>query len=180
MTGFEPATPATRTQCATKLRYIPIFYICCILSTLTQFGFNWNLASVSLAKCATFRFFIFVVFYRPSRSLALIGIWLPFHSPSALFRFFIFTCILSTLTQFSFNWNLASVSLAKCAIPIFYIYCILSTLTQFGFNWNLASVPLAKCAIPIFIRLAGSYQQFVQQYYTKKIKNQTNFYEKFQ
>ena len=34
--------------------------------------------------------------------------------------------------------------------------------------------------IPIFIRLAGSHQQFVQQYYTKKIKNQTNFYEKFQ
>ena len=31
-----------------------------------------------------------------------------------------------------------------------------------------------------FIRLAGSHQQFVQQYYTKKIKNQTNFYEKFQ
>ena len=24
MTGFEPATPATRTRCATKLRYIPI------------------------------------------------------------------------------------------------------------------------------------------------------------
>ena len=118
MTGFEPATPATRTQCATKLRYIPIFYIFCILSTprslvlieiwlplhspsalhsdflyfcilstLTQFGFNWNLASVPLAKCATFRFFIFFVFYRPSRSLVLIGIWLPFHSPSALFRF---------------------------------------------------------------------------------------------
>ena len=87
MTGFEPATPATRTQCATKLRYIPIFYIFCILSTLTQFGFNWDLASVPLAKCATFRFFIFIVFYRPSRSLVLIGIWLPFHSPSALFRF---------------------------------------------------------------------------------------------
>ena len=90
MTGFEPATPATRTQCATKLRYIPIFYIFCILSTLTQFGFNWNLASVSLAKCATFRFFTFIVFYRPSRSLVLIGIWLSFHSPSALFRFFTF------------------------------------------------------------------------------------------
>lgn len=27
MTGFEPATPATRTRCATKLRYIPIFMI---------------------------------------------------------------------------------------------------------------------------------------------------------
>ena len=26
MTGFEPATPATRTRCATKLRYIPISY----------------------------------------------------------------------------------------------------------------------------------------------------------
>lgn len=24
MTGFEPATPATRTRCATKLRYIPL------------------------------------------------------------------------------------------------------------------------------------------------------------
>ncbi len=114
MTGFEPATPATRTQCATKLRYIPIFYIFCILSTLTQFGFNWNLASVPLAKCAIPIFYIY--------------------------------CILSTLTQFGFNWNLASVSLAKYAIPIFYIYCILSTLTQFGFNWNLASVSLAKCA----------------------------------
>jgi hypothetical protein len=26
MTGFEPATPASRTQCATGLRYIPIRY----------------------------------------------------------------------------------------------------------------------------------------------------------
>ena len=39
-----------------QVRYIPIFYIFCILSTLTQFGFNWN--------------------------------WLPFHSPSALFRIY--------------------------------------------------------------------------------------------
>ena len=108
-----------------------------------------ELASVPLAKCATFRFFIFFVFYRPSRSLVLIGIG---------FR---------STRQVRY-------------IPIFYIFCILSTLTQFGFNWNLASVPLAKCAIPIFIRLAGSHQQFVQQYDTKKIKNQTNFYEKFQ
>ena len=27
MTGFEPATPSSRTKCATKLRYIPIFLI---------------------------------------------------------------------------------------------------------------------------------------------------------
>ena len=117
MTGFEPATPATRTQCATKLRYIPISYIFCILSTLTQFGFNWNLASVPLAKCATFRFFIFFVFHRLSRSLVLIGI---------------------------------------------------------GFRYT------RQVRYSEFIRLAGSHQQFVQQYYTKKIKNQTNFYEKFQ
>ena len=26
MTGFEPATPATRTRCATKLRYIPLLF----------------------------------------------------------------------------------------------------------------------------------------------------------
>ena len=30
MTGFEPAAPATRTRCATKLRYIPIYlYFVC-------------------------------------------------------------------------------------------------------------------------------------------------------
>ena len=30
MTGFEPAAPATRTRCATKLRYIPIYlYLVC-------------------------------------------------------------------------------------------------------------------------------------------------------
>ena len=26
MTGFEPAAPSSRTKCATKLRYIPIYY----------------------------------------------------------------------------------------------------------------------------------------------------------
>ena len=32
MTGFEPATPATRTRCATKLRYIPIMLFIKLLS----------------------------------------------------------------------------------------------------------------------------------------------------
>ena len=27
MTGFEPAAPSSRTKCATKLRYIPIYTI---------------------------------------------------------------------------------------------------------------------------------------------------------
>ena len=71
----------------------------------------------ALPNCATFRFFIFIEFYRPSRSLVLIGIG------------FLFT---------------------------------------------------RQVRYSEFIRLAGSHQQFVQQYYTKKIKNQTNFYEKFQ
>ncbi len=134
----------------------------------------------ALPNCATFRFFIFVVFYRPSRSLALIGIWLPFHSPSALFRFFTFIVFYRPSRSLVLIGIWLPFHSPSALHSDFYIYCILSTLTQFGFNWNLASVSLAKCAIPIFIRLAGSYQQFVQQYYTKKIKNQTNFYEKFQ
>jgi len=28
LTGFEPATPSSRTKCATKLRYIPIIFDC--------------------------------------------------------------------------------------------------------------------------------------------------------
>ena len=126
MTGFEPATPATRTQCATKLRYIPISYIFCILSTLTQFGFNWNLASVPLAKCATFRFFIFIEFYRPSRSLVSIGIWLPFHSPSALHSDFLYLLNFIDPHAVWFYLELASVTLAKCAIPNLYVLLVLT------------------------------------------------------
>ena len=32
MTGFEPATPSSRTKCATKLRYIPILYFFFIIT----------------------------------------------------------------------------------------------------------------------------------------------------
>ena len=134
----------------------------------------------ALPNCATFRFFIYFVFYRPSRSLVLIGIWLSFHSPSALFRFFTFIVFYRPSRSLALIGIWLPFHSPSALHSDFLYFCILSTLTQFGFNWNLASVPLAKCAIPIFIRLAGSYQQFVQQYYTKKIKNQTNFYEKFQ
>ena len=165
----------------------------------------------ALPNCATFRFLIFFVFYRPSRSLVSIGIWLPFHSPSALHSDFLYLLNFIDPHAVWFQLEFGFRSTHQVRYSDFYIFCILSTLTQFGFNWNLASVPLAKCATfrffifiefyrpsrslvlfgigfrytrqvrySEFIRLAGSHQQFVQQYYTKKIKNQTNFYEKFQ
>ena len=91
----------------------------------------------ALPNCATFRFFIFFVFYRPSRSLVSIGIWLPFHSPSALhsdFLYFLYF-IDPHAVWFQLEFGFRSTRQVRY-IPIFYIFCILSTLTQFGFNWN--------------------------------------------
>ena len=91
----------------------------------------------ALPNCATFRFFIFIEFYRPSRSLVSIGIWLPFHSPSALHSDFLYLLnfIDPHAVWFQLEFGFRSTRQVRY-IPIFYIFCILSTLTQFGFNWN--------------------------------------------
>ena len=60
MTGFEPATPATRTRCATKLRYIPIncFYLCSAPTVLPLLE-RYLIVLVGRVKLATYRLFEF-------------------------------------------------------------------------------------------------------------------------
>lgn len=53
MTGFEPATPATRTRCATKLRYIPKIFIilfCTSILTPTNEKIKWIYADFIIVR----------------------------------------------------------------------------------------------------------------------------------
>ena len=64
MTGFEPAAPASRTRCATKLRYIPIFIIFFVVAHLRCFLSRnaQRFAFLSAeSNCATFRFIILLL-----------------------------------------------------------------------------------------------------------------------
>ena len=112
MTGFEPAPPATRTRCATKLRYIPIFVFvfCSAPTVLPLLKMIFNHFSSAESSCATFRY---------------------------LFLFFCSAPTVLPLLKMIFNHlSSAESSCAIILIPFVYLNVLTNSLTTLKYHFN--------------------------------------------
>ena len=91
MTRFELATPATRTRCATKLRYIPIYYIkfstlgACLYQAATSHK-TWHLVSFCYLGLLLYTFMSFTTFCYRKIFVHFFGVFSSLVTPSLTLR----------------------------------------------------------------------------------------------